>query len=291
MSRNIQSNKSFVNKHRSVIISLFLCISILSVYWQVNGYDFVNYDDTEYITQNRQVQNGITPENIVWAFTTIHASNWHPLTWLSHMLDCQLFGLNPGQHHLTNLFFHIANALLLFFVFRKMTGRIWQSAFIAAVFALHPLHVESVAWVSERKDVLSAFFFLLTLWSYLGYVNQQTTGRYLLVLLFFTLGLMSKPMLVTLPFVLLLLDVWPLGRFRFLSPDAHLSSRPNVVSFSPDKGKNPLIFACGRIKRYHILCAKSWRCGQVPGGHSPVLTNRQCPCFLCRLYRENDLSD
>ena len=153
-------------------------------------------------------------EAIRWAFTTGHAGNWHPLTWISHMLDIQLFGLNPQGHHLMNLFFHIANTLLLFFVLHRMTKALWQSAFVAALFALHPLHVESVAWVAERKDVLSTFFWMLTMGAYCYYVERPGLRRYLPVLLLFALGLMAKPMLVTLPFVLLLLDYWPLRRFE-----------------------------------------------------------------------------
>ena len=175
---------------------------------------FVSYDDPRYVTDNAHVYNGITRESIIWAFTTSHASNWHPLVWLSHMLDCRLFGLNPLGHHLTSLLFHVANALLLFFVLKKMTGALWPAAFVAAAFALHPLHVESVAWVAERKDVLSTFFWLLTMIAYVRYAQQPLIRRYLLVVLAFCLGLLSKPMLVTLPFVLLLLDYWPLRRLR-----------------------------------------------------------------------------
>jgi len=158
---------------------------------------------------------GLTQESVVWAFTAFHSGNWHPFTWLSHMLDCQLFGLKPGMHHLTNLLLHITNTLLLFLLLQRMTGKLWQSAFLAALFGLHPLHSESVAWVSERKDVLSTFFWMLTVGFYLRYVERPGLSRYLLVLLFFALGLMAKPMLVTLPFVLLLIDYWPLGRLRF----------------------------------------------------------------------------
>jgi tetratricopeptide (TPR) repeat protein len=206
-------SKNIFSRYRDVMVCLFLVVFTLSVYWQVHNYDFVNFDDNIYVSDNRHVQGGLTLDGITWAFTTIHASNWHPLTWLSHMLDHQLYGLNPGGHHTTNLLFHIANSLLLFFIFRKMTGHFWQSAFLASLFALHPLHVESVAWISERKDVLSTFFWMLTMWSYIRYVQHPRIDKYLLALLFFILGLMSKPMLVTLPFVLLLLDYYPLGRF------------------------------------------------------------------------------
>jgi Tfp pilus assembly protein PilF len=225
---NIPS-KNIFSRHRDILVCLFLVISTLSVYWQVHKYGFVNFDDDIYVSDNRHVQVGLTLESIDWAFTTIRASNWHPLTWLSHMLDCQLYGLNPSGHHLTNLLFHIANSLLLFFVFRKMTGHFWQSAFLASLFALHPLHVESVAWISERKDVLSTFFWMLTMWSYIWYVQHPGIGKYLLVLLFFILGLMSKPMLVTLPFVLLLLDYYPL--YRFHKSDGSKNSHQRSIVF------------------------------------------------------------
>ncbi len=198
----------------AISICLALVIGILAVYGQVWNHGFLYYDDGDYVTRNQWVQGGITMENISRAFTATAAANWHPLTWLSHMADCHLFGLHPGAHHLTSLLFHIFNTLLLFAVFRMMTGDLWSSAFVAALFAFHPLHVESVAWVAERKDVLSAFFWLLTMWSYVRYTRRPGIGRYLPVVLFFALGLMSKPMVVTLPFVLLLLDIWPLGRLR-----------------------------------------------------------------------------
>ena len=199
---------------KSLVLSIYfaLAVSALLVFWQVRNFDFVNYDDDDYVSANPHVLNGLSAGAVVWAFTTNHAGNWHPLTWLSFMLDRQLFGPNPAGFHITNLILHIANILLLFMVLKKMTGALWQSAFVAALFALHPLHVESVAWVSERKDVLSTFFWLLTMLAYWQYVKKPNTARYLLVLLIFALGLMAKPMLVTLPFVLLLLDYWPLER-------------------------------------------------------------------------------
>jgi len=198
-----------------ILISLLLTLTTTAVYWQVQGFDFVNYDDGDYVSDNPQVQKGFTVNAIRWAMTTGEvSSNWHPLTLFSHILDWQLYGAWAGGHHLTNLFFHIANTLLLFLVFRKMTGDLWQSGFIAAVFALHPLHIQSVAWVSERKDVLSAFFWMLTLWAYAGYARRPGWTTYIWVVIFFILGLMSKPMVVTLPFVLLLLDFWPLQRLR-----------------------------------------------------------------------------
>jgi len=202
------------NKYLTFGICLVLAASTFAVYWQVHSCDFVNYDDNEYVTENPNVKAGLTRQGVIWAFTTGYAANWFPLTWLSHMLDCELFGVNAGSHHLTNLLLHIANTLLLFIVLKRMTGGLWQSAFVAAAFALHPLHVESVAWVSERKDVLSGFFFFVTMGAYMRYTRRPGGGRYLLTLAVFAMGLMSKPTVITLPFVLLLLDYWPLGRFE-----------------------------------------------------------------------------
>jgi tetratricopeptide (TPR) repeat protein len=210
---------SFFNIDHSLFVCLLIAIAILAVYGQVRNHAFVNFDDGLYVTENRYVKAGLTRQGITWSFTATTASNWHPLTWLSHMLDCQLYGMNPGPHHLTNLFFHIANTLLLLLVLRRMTGDLWPSSFVAAMFALHPLHVESVAWVAERKDVLSTFFWALTIFSYTRYVERPELKRYLLVLVFFILGLMAKPMLVTLPFLLLLLDYWPIRRFQFAQSD------------------------------------------------------------------------
>ena len=194
-------------------VSIFLVAITWIVFGQTLQFQFVNFDDGQYIYKNPHVARGLTIDGFVWAFTHVHAANWHPLTWLSHMLDCQLYSLTPSGHHLTNIVLHTTNAILLFLVLRQMTGALWRSAFVAAVFAIHPLHVESVAWVAERKDVLSGLFFMLTIAAYIRYARRPwSPGRYGLVLLLFALGLMSKPMLVTLPFVLLLLDYWPLNR-------------------------------------------------------------------------------
>ncbi len=195
-----------------IIISLTIVTAL--VFYQVRDHEFLSVDDYVYVTNNIHVKKGLTVDNVIWAFTTTYANFWHPLTWLSHMLDNELYGLNPSGHHITNLLLHIINTVLLFLVMLKMTSHIWQSAFVAALFTLHPLHVESVAWVAERKDVLSALFWFLTMWAYLLYAKNPGVGRYLLTLAFFVLGLMAKPMLVTLPFVLLLLDHWPLERLR-----------------------------------------------------------------------------
>jgi tetratricopeptide (TPR) repeat protein len=201
-------------KHQRLYISLLLAVVVLAVYLPVRKHDFIRYDDDKYVTSNRNIQSGINEQSLRWAFTKSHESNWHPLTWISHMLDYQLFGLNAGAHHLENVFFHIINTLLLFFVLNRMTKAIWPSFFIAAVFGLHPLHVESVAWVAERKDVLSTFFWLLTMLAYISYIKKSDTKRLMLTLLLFATGLLAKPMLVTLPFVLLLLDYWPLERMQ-----------------------------------------------------------------------------
>jgi tetratricopeptide (TPR) repeat protein len=197
---------------RPRVIVLALALTTLLVYLPVTHDGFLNYDDQDYVTGNSMVQKGLTWAGIKWAFTTGHASNWHPITWLSHMTDCELFGLNPGGHHLVNVLFHAANAALLFILLLRLTGALWPCAFIAALFAWHPLHVESVAWISERKDVLSTFFALLTLLSYAKFVKENCRRSFWFALIFFALGLMSKPMLVTLPFVMLLLDFWPLHR-------------------------------------------------------------------------------
>ncbi len=214
-------------KKQILAIYLFLTLITLTAFWQVNRCDFINCDDDVYVTDNIHIQDGVTMEAIRWAFTTGCAANWHPLTWMSHMLDVQLFGLNPQWHHLTNLLFHVANTLLLFFIFHRMTKSPWKSAFVAALFAVHPLHVESVAWVAERKDVLSTFFWMLTMGAYIHYVEHPRLKNYLAVLIFFALGLMAKPMLVTLPFVLLLLDYWPLQRFEQKKPAQEIRTEAN----------------------------------------------------------------
>ena len=201
---------------RDMLICLFLVIAVLGVYWQVRTHSFVNFDDASYILNNPHVRAGLNLEGIAWAFRFPGFDYWHPVTWLSHMLDCHLYGLNVGMHHQVSLILHILNSILLFLVFRKMTGAIWRSAFVAVMFALHPMNVESVAWLAERKNVLSTFFGLLTMLTYIHYSKRPGVFRYLPILFVYTLGLMSKPMLATLPFVLLLLDYWPLGRFNLV---------------------------------------------------------------------------
>jgi protein O-mannosyl-transferase len=217
---------------RAQLVFVGAALALLTgiLYLRTAGFDFVKYDDDIYVTGNRAVLNGLTPEGIGWAFTTFHSFNWHPLTWLSLMLDISLFGPKAGALHLINLLFHIANSLLLLFILYRLTSKVWPGALVAALFALHPQHVESVAWIAERKDVLSTFFWMLAVASYLRYVRLPSVSRYMPVFTFFALGLMAKPMIVTLPFILLLVDFWPLGRLQFrgafaLGSNASLSTQ------------------------------------------------------------------
>jgi tetratricopeptide (TPR) repeat protein len=225
--------------HRRLLICILLAAVTFAVYLPVRNYSFLFYDDNVYVTDNAQVKLGLSWQGIKWAFTTGYGSNWHPLTWMSLMLDCELFraaslpgGVKSGPMHIVNVLFHIANSILLFVVLARMTKGVWQSAFIAGLFALHPLHVESVAWVAERKDVLSTLFWLLTMLAYTRYVERPSAGKYIVVLVLFAMGLLAKPMLVTLPFALLLLDYWPLGRFaapKFSIIKALLEKVPLIV--------------------------------------------------------------
>lgn len=222
------------NNHRlqAIAVCVLLILAVVLVFGQTARHEFVNFDDHAYVYENPHVTHGLTRENVVWAFTSVHSANWHPLTWLSHIVDWQLYGRLAGGHHLTNVLLHASNAILLFLVLWRMTGGLWLAALAAALFAVHPLRVESVAWVSERKDVLSGFLFLLTLAAYVGYVRHPFSWlRYLAVIVLFALGLMAKPMLVTLPPVLLLLDYWPLGRMGIVKP------RPVVASLSATTGR------------------------------------------------------
>ena len=207
-----------ISNHSATTVAI--CIFLVAIVWLVFGqtlwHDFVDYDDNSYVYTNPIVTSGITLRGVVWAFTHVHSDNWHPITTISHMLDCQLFGVNAGGHHFTNVLLHTAAVILLFLVLHQMTAALWRSAFVAAVFAIHPLRVESVAWIAERKDVLSGVFFMLTLAAYLRYVRKRTLGRYAMLAISFACGLMAKPMLVTVPFVLLLLDYWPLRRMADL---------------------------------------------------------------------------
>jgi len=209
--KNRLSRENYFNKQISLII--FITVLVLAIYWPVQDFSFLAYDDPVYVTENVMVQKGISREGLAWAFKTTEAGFWHPLTWISLMADYELYKLNPAGYHWTNLLLHLLATFLLFRALQAMTGAGTRSLVVAALFALHPLHVESVAWIAERKDVLSACFWMLTIYAYVNYVRKPGYGRYGLALLFFVMGLMSKPMLVTMPFILLLLDFWPLGRF------------------------------------------------------------------------------
>ena len=239
--RSVAKPSKAVSQPRRHRVDLYICLLLaavtLGVYAQVTGFDFLNYDDPIYVDNNPIVRGGLTAKGIAWAFGSFYAANWFPLTWLSHMADCQWFGMRAGWHHLSSVFLHTAASLLLFAALKRLTGARWPSAFVAFVFALHPLHVESVAWVAERKDVLCAFFWFLTLYLYAAYARRPNLSSYLLVLGAFTLGLLSKSMIVTLPFVLLLLDYWPLRRalrpalIREKLPLFALSAASAVVTF------------------------------------------------------------
>src|SRR5436190_9431900 len=214
----------------NLLICALLAALTIGAFWAVAQCDFNNYDDPVFVTENFHVLGGLTTEGTKWAFTTSEPDYWRPLSWLSHQLDVELFGLKPAGHHITSLLFHVANTLLLFLALRMMTGAAGASAFVAALFAVHPLHVESVAWVAERKDVLTGFFWMLTMLAYAPYVRQPGIKRYLLVCGAFVLGLMSKPMAVTLPCALLLLDFWPLKRLSFersVLPESREDSLPD----------------------------------------------------------------
>jgi len=212
------------------LVALGISAIILAVYWKVTSNLFINYDDNLYVTANPQVQAGLSWNSVVWAFSTKHTGNWIPLTWLSHMLDCQLYGLSPAGHHLTSLLIHIAAATLLFLLFHRLTEDIWSSALMTAVFAVHPVNVESVAWVAERKNLLCMLMWLATMWAYVRYASRPDWKRYLVVVIAFILALMSKPMAVTLPFVLLLLDYWPLRRLRLPQSTPGATSAPAATS-------------------------------------------------------------
>jgi tetratricopeptide (TPR) repeat protein len=237
-------------KRFSLYLIVFLLIGCTSfAYWQVDKFDFVSFDDHQYVSKNPHVMSGFNKKNLLWAFTSFEAANWHPLTWLSHTLDCQLYGEKPAGHHLTNLILHIINTLLLFFVLKVMTGSMWKCALVAALFGLHPLHVESVAWVSERKDLLSTFFMFLSLFCYSLFAVRKKRAFYFGALFLFAIGLLAKPMIVTLPFLLVLLDFWPLRRLTVF-PEQILESRG--TSF-----KKKLLYLCAEKIPFFILTIAS----------------------------------
>jgi tetratricopeptide (TPR) repeat protein len=271
-----------------VLISLGLSLLICFAFESVRLNDFVAFDDEKYVTENAQVRAGLTRESVSWSLSTTHFNNWHPLTWLSHMLDVELYGLNAGGHHLTNLLIHILNSLLLFGLLKRMTGNLWPSAFVAGLFALHPLRVEVVAWVSERKELLSMFFALLSIWAYAGYARRGGIARYLLTASLFALGLMAKPMLVTLPLVLLLLDYWPLERMRLGArallleklPLLTLSAASSVVTFIAQRGSmEPALMVPMELRAANAVVSYVRYMGQViwPSHLSILYTHPNLP--------------
>ncbi len=231
----------------------FLLLALIFIsFWNVRNHDFIDdFDDNLYVLDNPHITSGLSLNDLKWALTADVCINWHPVTLMSHMLDCQLFGLNPGKHHLMNVFFHLLNTLLLFIVLKQMTGRHWESFIVALLFGLHPIHVESVAWVSERKDVLSTFFGMLAIGSYAWYSKQPSIKRYVLIFFFYLLGIMSKPMIVTLPCVLLLLDYWPLERFT-LYPRPENKNRSFSVFFIVEKIPLFILSAISSIITYRL---------------------------------------
>ena len=237
---------------KSGIVCIFLATIVWIAFGQTLRHEFINYDDEEYVTENVHVLNGLNWPDVKWAFTTGHTGYAHPVTWLTHQLDCQLYGTWAGGHHLTSLVIHTVNSLLLFLLFWRMTRDLWPSAFVAALFAIHPLHVESVAWVAERKDVLSGLFFLLTLHAYAAYAAKPQAGRYLLTLGLFVLGILSKPMLVTVPCLLLLLDYWPLRRLTFPASKHDPASRFSVGRLILEKVPFALIAALWSLLTFAV---------------------------------------
>lgn len=252
-------------------IILFLIFITLAVFWQLPSHEFVNIDDGVYVTNNPHIKEGLSIKSLKWAFTSFHAEFWHPVTWLSYMLDFELYGMNPGGYLLTNLLLHIVNTLLLFLFLNKTTGCLWRSALVAALFAVHPLHVESVAWIAERKDLLSTLFWMLTLLFYAHYVNHPKWSRYAGFSLCFILGLMAKPMLVTLPFVLLLVDYWPLGRFSSLKQDSHEKPFNRKKVFEAFIEKIPLFMISILFGIIAIIAQKSGR-GLASPELFPIIT-------------------
>jgi len=230
------------SRRRTLLLCMLLTTAALLSYSSVTHNGFLNYDDDQYVTSNVHVRSGLTPDTVKWAFTTFFYANWHPLTWLSHALDCQLFALNPAGHHNTSVLLHTVNAVLLFLLLQSATGFRWRSLMVAALFALHPINVESVAWVAERKNVLSMFFFLLALYAYTWYARRPGIERYTTVFFAFAVSLLAKPQAITFPFLLLLWDYWPLGRISVW-----------------DKTAPPSEDACPRKSRLPGCCSKNFR--------------------------------
>lgn len=280
-----------LNSHATVSARLFskiaVCAVLIAITWAVFGqtlqYGFVNYDDPAYVSENRQIQGGVTRQNIVWAFTHVHSHNWHPFTTISHMLDCQLFGLKPGAHHFVNVLLHSASAVLLFLLLDQLAAALWRSAFVAAIFAIHPLHVESVAWIAERKDVLSGLFFMLTLLAYVHYTRRQRIGRYMTMSILFVCGLLAKPMLVTVPAVLLLLDYWPLNRFASVGVKRLLVEKIPLILLSFGSATATLIAQRGGILETASLPV-AWRIANAASAYLIYIWQMFWPINLAVIY-------
>jgi len=239
-------NSDVMRRYKHFSIGALIILLTIIVYWQVGSHEFINFDDDIYVYENAHVKNGITIEGVKWSFSLPEEKRhayWHPITWISHMLDVQLYGLHSGFHHLTNLFLHVLNSILLFFMLYKMTSDLWKCAFVAALFALHPINVDSVAWLAERKNVLSSFFWMITITAYIYYAERPDIKKYLLMCILFVSGLLAKPMIITLPFVLLLLDYWPLGRIRFFfgKEKSMVNTTKNVTVYRLIMEKVPLL--------------------------------------------------
>ncbi len=260
---------------RPLLLALALVVLTIGVYWQVSSHEFIRYDDPDYVTMNSHVQPGVTREGLAWAFGNLHGdfTYWHPLTWVSHMIDCQFFGLRPGPHHLMNLAFHVMNVLLLFFVLGRLTAEWRLSALVAALWAVHPLQVDTVAWVTERKNLLSALFWLISMGAYVRYAEKPSVGKYLVVFVAMALGLMTKPVLVTLPCVFLLLDAWPLRRFPWMAVQQLPANRVFPT-------QSPRRLFLEKIPLFGLSLASSWITIAAHRGLDAILTEKTIPLGL-----------
>jgi protein O-mannosyl-transferase len=270
-----------------VVLKFAICFALVAitfaVFGQTLGHEFVNYDDPVYVSENPRIHAGLNGQSVAWAFTHSHSHNWHPLTTMSHMLDWQMFGAKAGLHHLLNVFLHSANAVLLFLLLQQLTSSMWRSAFVAGVFAIHPLHVESVAWIAERKDVLSGFFFFLTLFAYVAYTRKPNIGRYLTMSILLACGLMSKPMLVTMPAILLLLDYWPLNRFEESSVTKLIIEKIPLLVLSIGSAAATLIAQRGDIVQIAHL-PLSWRATNAVSVYLIYIWQMIWPAKLATIY-------
>ncbi|MBW1999069.1 MAG: glycosyltransferase family 39 protein, partial [Deltaproteobacteria bacterium] len=265
---------------KDIILCLLMAMLIALPYWRIQGHDFLNLDDNHYITENPMVREGFTLKGLAWAFSINNIDYWHPVTWFSHMADFELYGMDPGGHHLNNLLLHIINALLLFFILKRMTGATWRSASVALLFGLHPLNVESVAWVAERKNVLSTLFWMTTIWSYVRYAEKPLVSRYLLTLISFALGLMAKPVIATLPLVLLLLDYWPLSRLLLGPADTSGATAKPVFSLSLWRSPQLLRMLIEKAPFLALSAASVFLSSYSVGQRSMMVAGKTAPMLL-----------